>query len=68
MEYFGVRDRVYKGITADEEYSKNPDLKKEDIQALRSWMKTQPHLPQEAPGKSSLPPTTKMYQDEGVTL
>lgn len=49
VEYFGVRDRVYKGITADEEYSKNPDLKKEDIQALRSWMKTQPHLPQDAP-------------------
>ncbi|XP_075231069.1 alpha-tocopherol transfer protein-like [Lycorma delicatula] len=33
-------------ITADEEYRKNPELKKEDIAELRQWMKTQPHLPQ----------------------
>ncbi|KAI5695673.1 hypothetical protein M8J75_001756 [Diaphorina citri] len=49
VEQFAVRDHLIKGITADEEYKKNPDLKKEDIQALRQWMLTQPHLPQDVP-------------------
>ncbi|KAL1453850.1 hypothetical protein WDU94_010159 [Cyamophila willieti] len=49
VEQFGVRDHHIKGITAEEEYKKNPDLKKEDVQALRTWMTTQAHLPQDAP-------------------
>ncbi|PSN35126.1 hypothetical protein C0J52_26947 [Blattella germanica] len=32
-------------ITADEEYSKNSKLKKENIQQLRNWLTKQPHLP-----------------------
>ncbi|XP_054282835.1 alpha-tocopherol transfer protein-like isoform X2 [Macrosteles quadrilineatus] len=32
-------------VTAETEYEKNPELKKEDIAELRSWMKSQPHLP-----------------------
>ncbi|XP_050537211.1 alpha-tocopherol transfer protein-like [Daktulosphaira vitifoliae] len=33
-------------ITAEEEYKKNPEIKKEDIQKLKDWIATQPHLPQ----------------------
>lgn len=32
-------------VTAEEEYERNPSLKKEDIADLRSWMRSQPHLP-----------------------
>jgi len=32
-------------VTAEEEYERNPDLKKEDIAELRQWMKSQNHLP-----------------------
>ncbi|KAF9810682.1 hypothetical protein SFRURICE_021135 [Spodoptera frugiperda] len=32
-------------ITIEEEYKKNPDISPEDIQKLRDWLKTQPHLP-----------------------
>lgn len=27
------------------EYTKNPDLKKEQIHAVQEWLKSQPHLP-----------------------
>ncbi|XP_022187145.1 alpha-tocopherol transfer protein-like isoform X4 [Nilaparvata lugens] len=41
-----VADMKVEPITAEEEYMKNPDLKKEEIAELKKWMKTQPHLPQ----------------------
>ncbi|KAL1453849.1 hypothetical protein WDU94_010159 [Cyamophila willieti] len=65
VEQFGVRDHHIKGITAEEEYKKNPDLKKEDVQALRTWMTTQAHLPQDAPGSEFScigPKTPQGYQ------
>uniref|UniRef100_A0A8D8X3K5 Uncharacterized protein n=1 Tax=Cacopsylla melanoneura TaxID=428564 RepID=A0A8D8X3K5_9HEMI len=49
LEQVGVRDHQIKRITVEEEYKKNPDLKKEDIQTLRTWITTQPHLPQNVP-------------------
>jgi len=39
-------------ITADEEYEKNPEISRENIEDLRKWIATQPHLPQNIPGKS----------------
>lgn len=35
-------------ITAEQEYSKDPNLKKEDIAHLKSWIEKQPHLPNAA--------------------
>jgi hypothetical protein len=32
-------------ITAEEEFSKNSNLKRENIELLRSWIAKQPHLP-----------------------
>lgn len=32
-------------VSVEEEYKKNPDLKREDILELLDWMKTQVHLP-----------------------
>lgn len=37
-------------ITAKEEYAKNPEISKENIEEIRKWMMTQPHLPQNVPG------------------
>lgn len=37
-------------ITAKEEYVKNPEISKENIEEIRKWMTTQPHLPQNVPG------------------
>lgn len=31
--------------TAEQEYQRNPELKKEDIEKLREWIRTKPHLP-----------------------
>ncbi|XP_046660580.1 alpha-tocopherol transfer protein-like isoform X1 [Homalodisca vitripennis] len=44
-ENSAVRDMRTEPVTAEEEYERNPGLKKEDIAELRSWMKSQPHLP-----------------------
>lgn len=33
------------GVTPEQEYLKNSDLKREDIDTLREWVKTQHHLP-----------------------
>lgn len=41
-------------ITAEEEYEKNPEISKENIDDLRKWIVSQPHLPQNIPGKSFL--------------
>uniref|UniRef100_A0A336MDN5 CSON013467 protein n=2 Tax=Culicoides sonorensis TaxID=179676 RepID=A0A336MDN5_CULSO len=32
-------------ITVEDEYRKNPELKKEDVESLIQWAKSQPHLP-----------------------
>ena len=32
-------------VSAKEEFAKNPDLKREDLTSLRSWLGTQEHLP-----------------------
>jgi hypothetical protein len=32
-------------ITAEEEFAKNKNLKRENIEYLREWMSKQPHLP-----------------------
>lgn len=34
-----------KTVTVEDEYRKNPELKKEDVNELLEWAKTQPHLP-----------------------
>ncbi|KAK9499788.1 hypothetical protein O3M35_002760 [Rhynocoris fuscipes] len=34
-----------KGVTAEQEYFKNPELKREEIDTLKEWVKTQDHLP-----------------------
>jgi len=40
-----VADMSVRRVTAEEEYAKNPDLKKEEVDKLREWMSSQPHLP-----------------------
>lgn len=33
-------------IAVEEEYQRNPEeLKKEDVETIQEWLKTQPHLP-----------------------
>lgn len=39
-----------KPITAEEEYLKNPELKKDDIKKLRQWFEKQSHLPDDITG------------------
>lgn len=31
--------------TAEEEYEKNPELRKEDVEAVQDWVSKQNHLP-----------------------
>jgi len=38
-------------ITVDEEYEKNPEISRENINEIRKWLATQPHLPQNIPGE-----------------
>lgn len=33
-------------VTVQDEYRKNPELKKGDVEELMEWAKNQPHLPQ----------------------
>lgn len=40
-----------------EEFKKNPQLKKEDLNHLKEWISKQPHLPQ-VPGRYTV---TKLY-------
>ncbi|BET00529.1 CRAL/TRIO domain [Nesidiocoris tenuis] len=40
-----VVDMSTKAVTAEQEYAKNPDLKKEDIEKLQEWAATKNHLP-----------------------
>jgi hypothetical protein len=40
-----ISEMPVKPQTAEKEYEKNPDIKKEDIVALKQWMERQPHLP-----------------------
>jgi hypothetical protein len=37
-------------ITAEEEFCKNTELKREDLEHIRQWMSAQPHLPRGVPG------------------
>lgn len=37
--------RDQKGISVEEEFAKNKELKKDDLQHLRDWCSKQPHLP-----------------------
>jgi hypothetical protein len=39
-------------ITAEEEFSKNNKLKRENTEYLRDWMSKQPHLPSGVTGKT----------------
>lgn len=32
-------------VSLDEEFKRNPELKKADLQSLRDWYEKQPHLP-----------------------
>jgi hypothetical protein len=41
-------------ITAEEEFSKNTELKREDVEHLRQWMSEQPHLPRGVTGKQRI--------------
>lgn len=42
----GSQGEVLQPITLDEEFSKNPELRKDDLELLREWAQKQPHLPQ----------------------
>ncbi|KAE9526635.1 hypothetical protein AGLY_013283 [Aphis glycines] len=44
-----IKEKSIVPITADEEYAKNPEISKENIDNLRKWIATQPHLPQNIP-------------------
>ncbi|XP_060880448.1 alpha-tocopherol transfer protein-like [Metopolophium dirhodum] len=44
-----IKEKSIVPITADEEYAKNPEISKENIEDLRKWLVTQPHLPQNIP-------------------
>lgn len=50
-ESLKIKEKSTVPITADEEYAKNPEISKENIEDLRKWIGTQPHLPQNIPGK-----------------
>lgn len=45
-ESIKIKEKSIVPITADEEYAKNPEISKENIEELRKWLVTQPHLPQ----------------------
>ena len=49
-----LKDLEVKLSTTEEEYKKNPGLKKEDIEELRQWLKTQPELPDVMDGNDNL--------------
>lgn len=38
---------VFSEVLIQKEFTKNPEMKLEDIQSIRDWLKQQPHLPQE---------------------
>jgi hypothetical protein len=48
-ESIKIKDKSIVPITADEEYTKNPEISKENIENIRKWLVTQPHLPQNLP-------------------
>ncbi|VVC28755.1 Hypothetical protein CINCED_3A010787 [Cinara cedri] len=45
-ESIKVKEKSVIPITAEEEYAKNPEISKQNIEDLRKWIATQPHLPQ----------------------
>lgn len=51
-ESIKIKEKSIVPITAEEEYLKNPEISKQNIEDLKTWMATQPHLPQSVPGKS----------------
>lgn len=48
-----IKNKSIVPITADEEYAKNPEITKQNIEDLRKWLATQPHLPQNIPGNNN---------------
>jgi hypothetical protein len=42
-------------ITAEEEFCKNTELKRENLEHLRQWMSAQPHLPRGVTGNQGIP-------------
>lgn len=45
-----IKEQSIVPITADEEYAKNPEISRENIEELRKWLTTQPHIPQQISG------------------
>lgn len=50
-ESIKIKEKSIVLITAEEEYAKCPEISKQTIEDIRQWMTTQPHLPQNVPGK-----------------
>lgn len=46
-----IKEKSTVPITAEEEYEKNPEISKANIETIKKWMESQPHLPQNIPGK-----------------
>jgi len=44
-----VKEQSIVPIMAEEEYEKNPEISRENINEIRKWLATQPHLPQNVP-------------------
>lgn len=42
---FSSKMSVVKKFPVEKEYEKNPDITPEEIEKLRQWLDTQPHLP-----------------------
>lgn len=37
---------AFRKVSVAQELERNPELRKEDIQEIRDWMETLPHLPE----------------------
>lgn len=52
LEIIKIKEKSVVPITAEEEYEKNPEISKENIETIKKWIESQPHLPQNIPGTS----------------